>query len=106
MKSKLESLRLIEASGLNEAASDSFEAFSISKLNSNNYDSDILAQGVFACLVSGESGAACRLAIVSNMPALATLIAQSTAGDPVVRRGLQHQLNKWHEIKVSCSLLK
>ncbi|CAH8554649.1 unnamed protein product [Schistosoma haematobium] len=99
LKSKLESLRLIEASGLNETASDSFEAFSISKLNSNNYDSDILAQGIFACLVSGESGAACRLAIVSNMPALASLLAQLTAGDPVVRRGLQHQLNKWHEIK-------
>ncbi|CAH8546276.1 unnamed protein product [Schistosoma curassoni] len=99
LKSKLESLRLVEASGLNETASDSFEAFSISKLNSNNYDSDILVQGIFACLVSGESGAACRLAIVSNMPALASLIAQSTAGDPVVRRGLQHQLNKWHEIK-------
>ncbi|CAH8495623.1 unnamed protein product [Schistosoma turkestanicum] len=99
LKHKLESLHLTEAAGLNEIGTDSFEPFSMSKLNSKDYNSDVLAQGVFACLVSGESGAACRLALVSNMPALASLIAQSTSGDPVVRRGLQHQLSKWHEIK-------
>ncbi|TNN19434.1 Nuclear pore complex protein [Schistosoma japonicum] len=99
LKSKLESLGLAETVGLNEVVTDSYQPFSFSKLCPDNFDSDILAQGVFACLVSGESGAACRLAIVCKMPALASLIAQSSAGDLVVRRGLQHQLNKWHEIK-------
>ncbi|CAH8850249.1 unnamed protein product [Trichobilharzia szidati] len=99
LTSQLNSLGLTDAAGLNETVTDSLEPFSLSKVNSSVKDSNILAQGVFACLVSGESGAACRLAIVSSMPALASLIAQSTAGDPVVRRGLQHQLSKWHEMK-------
>ncbi|CAH8522586.1 unnamed protein product [Heterobilharzia americana] len=100
LKSKLEHLGLTDAAGLNETVSDALEPFSLyCKLNSSVSDSDILAQGIFACLVSGESGAACRLAIVSNMPALASLLAQSTAGDPVFRRGLQQQLSKWHEMK-------
>ncbi|CAL8072922.1 unnamed protein product [Calicophoron daubneyi] len=64
-----------------------------------NHKTDDISEGLFACLVSGEPGAACRLALAASMPGLAALIAQCTAGDPIVRRGLQRQIMMWHEMK-------
>ncbi|KAF5399704.1 Nucleoporin autopeptidase [Paragonimus heterotremus] len=60
---------------------------------------DIVAEGIFACLVAGEPGAACRLALAASLPGLVSLIAQSPSSDRFVRGGLQRQLTVWHEMK-------
>ncbi|KAF8570816.1 hypothetical protein P879_02398 [Paragonimus westermani] len=60
---------------------------------------DVVAEGIFACLVAGEPGAACRLALAASLPGLVSLIAQSSSSDRFVRGGLQRQLTVWHEMK-------
>ncbi|KER30165.1 hypothetical protein T265_03325 [Opisthorchis viverrini] len=86
---------LLTSLGLFDSVKDLHTASSNSLAKSVSIDR--IAHGIFACLVAGEPGAGCRLALSAGMPELATLVAQSSSGDPVVRRCLQHQLLAWHQ---------
>ncbi|CAH8631056.1 unnamed protein product [Dicrocoelium dendriticum] len=66
---------------------------------SKKVSADDVGKGIFYCLLAGEPGAACRLALAACMPNLASLLAHSSASDPLVRRGLQRQLVVWHDLK-------
>lgn len=84
-----------------ESANGEFPVPKVQDINT-----ETVGLGIFACLLSGEPGAACRIALAASMPGLASLIAQSTAGDAIVRRGLQRQLQLWHGLKVCLKVIR
>nr|CDS27270.2 nuclear pore complex protein Nup98 Nup96 [Hymenolepis microstoma] len=57
-------------------------------------------EGIFACLCCGETGLACRLALICRMSHLASCLSMAAISDPLCKRGLQKQLRVWNELKV------
>ncbi|KAL3317929.1 hypothetical protein Ciccas_003409 [Cichlidogyrus casuarinus] len=100
LKQKLNNLGMwkLLSSGANEANSavrqginTPFQRVPTSRTSEAHYEA------IFCCLCAGQIELAARLALTVSLPALASLISQASAGDPVIRKILKAQLHFWIE---------